>query len=106
MKPRSLVLIAILLILILVGLSWFRRNVVPKIDEQIQHAPKTGRVETIEDKGQQSIESTTVSNAGQSFDDESNFASPALTPIQLEHLTVSGLEEVAVIAAKGGRGQD
>lgn len=106
MKPRSLVLIAILLILILVGLSWFRRNVVPKIDEQIQHAPKTGRVETIEDKGQQAIESTTVSNAGQNFDDESNFASSALTPIQFEHLTVSGLEEVAVIAANGGRGKD
>lgn len=102
MKPRSLVLLAILLILILVGLSWFRRNVVPKIDEQIQHAPKAGQLETIEDDGQEAIEFTTVFNAGQNFDDESNFANSALATIQFEHLTVSGLEEVAVIAAKGG----
>ena len=103
MKPRSLVLITILLILILVGLSWFRRNVVPKIGEQIQHVPKTGQVETIEDVGQQAIESTTVSNVGRKFDDESNTASSALAPIQFEYLTVSGLEEVAVTAARGGR---
>ena len=103
MNPRSLVLIAILLILILVGLSWFRRNVVPKIGEQIQHAHKTGRLETIEDVGQQAIESTTVSNVGRNFDDESNTASSALAPIQFEFLTVSGMEEVAVIAPRGGR---
>ena len=65
--------------------------------------PKTGQVETIEDVGQQVIESTTVSNVGQNFDDESNTASSALAPIQFEYLTVSGLEEVAVIAARGGR---
>ena len=102
MKPRSLVLLAILLILILVGLSWFRRNVVSKIDEQIQYAPKTGQVETIEDGERKLIESITVSNAGQNFDDEMNWASSHLVPIQFEHFSFSGLEEVAVIAAKGG----
>ena len=102
MKPRSLVLLAILLILILVGLSWFRRNVVPKIDEQIHYAPKTGQVETIEDGGRKVIESITVSNAGQNFGDELNFDSSPLAPIQFEHLSFSGLEEVAVIPDKGG----
>ena len=102
MKPRSLVLLAILLILILVGLSWFRRNVVPKIDEQIHYAPKTGQVETIEDGGRKVIESITVSNAGQNFGDELNFDSFASGADSVRASFLSGLEEVAVIPDKGG----
>lgn len=100
MKPRSLVLLAILLILVLIGLSWFRRNVVSKIDEQIHHTPTTGQAETAVDDGWERIGASTVSDARKLSEEKANLASAALAPIPFEHLAVSGLEEVELIAAR------
>ncbi|HCR28714.1 MAG TPA: hypothetical protein DIV79_01690 [Opitutae bacterium] len=99
MKPRSLVLLAILLILILIGLSWFRRNVVPKIDEQIQHTPDSEQVETVVGGSQDAIDPLTIFDSEETSEEGTSVASSALAPIPFEHLTVTGLEEVAMIAA-------
>jgi|GEM_PF-1431028 len=99
MKPRSLVILAILLILVLIGLSWFRRNVVPKIDEQIQNTPAAGQTETVGDGWQKRIGASTVSEAGQLSEEETNLATLALEPISFEHLTVSGVEEIVLTAS-------
>jgi len=86
MKPRSLVLLAILLILVLIGLSWFRRNVVSKIDEQIHHTPTTGQAETAVDDGWERIGASTVSGARKLSEEKANLASAALAPIPLHKL--------------------
>jgi hypothetical protein len=99
MKPRSLVLLAILLILVLIGLSWFRRNVVPKIDEQIQSTPAAGQAETVGDGGQKRIGALTVLEAGQLSEEETDLDTSALEPISFEHLTVSGVEEIVLNAS-------
>lgn len=99
MKPRSLVLLAILLILILIGISWFRRNVVPKIDDQIEHIPDTDPEETVADIGGEEIEAAIVSVVDDDADESTALASSALSPIPFEHLVVSELIEVPRIAA-------
>ena len=99
MKPRSLVLLAILLILILIGLSWFRRNVVPKIDDQMQHTPESSQTESVADIEDEKIEAEIESGGEEASAESTDFATSALAPIPFEHLVVSGLVEVPQIAA-------